>query len=69
MIAFDTDVLTEILQGNDAFVIRAAVIPIHEQAARRHTAVHFYVGKGRSPFAFLTDCRFADEDRPEIAFH
>ena len=32
MIAFDTDVLTEILQGNGAFVTRAAAIPIHEQA-------------------------------------
>jgi hypothetical protein len=32
MIAFDTDVLTEILQGNDAFVIRAAAIPVQEQA-------------------------------------
>ena len=32
MIAFDTDVLTEILMGNPVFVARAAVIPRHEQA-------------------------------------
>ena len=31
MIAFDTDVLTEILMGNPVFVARAAVIPRHEQ--------------------------------------
>ena len=31
MIAFDTDVLTEILLGNDEFVKRASVIPLHEQ--------------------------------------
>lgn len=32
MIAFDTNVLTEILLGNDAIVVRAAAIPVHEQA-------------------------------------
>jgi tRNA(fMet)-specific endonuclease VapC len=32
MIAFDTDVLTEILMGNPVFVARVAVIPPHEQA-------------------------------------
>ena len=32
MIAFDTDVLTEILLGNAAFVARAAEIPIQEHA-------------------------------------
>ncbi|HEY3304617.1 MAG TPA: type II toxin-antitoxin system VapC family toxin [Candidatus Binatia bacterium] len=32
MIAFDTDVLTEILLGNAAFVARAAAIPMREQA-------------------------------------
>jgi tRNA(fMet)-specific endonuclease VapC len=32
MIAFDTDVLTEILMGNPPFVARAATIPPHEQA-------------------------------------
>jgi predicted nucleic acid-binding protein len=32
MIAFDTDVLTEILMGNAACVGRAATIPVHEQA-------------------------------------
>jgi len=32
MIAFDTDVLTEILLGDAAFVARAAVIPLPEQA-------------------------------------
>jgi tRNA(fMet)-specific endonuclease VapC len=32
MIAFDTDVLTEILLGDPAFVARAATIPPHEQA-------------------------------------
>jgi tRNA(fMet)-specific endonuclease VapC len=32
MIAFDTDVLTEILLGNAAFEERAATIPIHQQA-------------------------------------
>jgi tRNA(fMet)-specific endonuclease VapC len=32
MIAFDTDVLTEILLGNVIFVQRAAAIPIPEQA-------------------------------------
>jgi len=32
MTAFDTDVLTEILQGNTSFVQRAAAIPAHEQA-------------------------------------
>jgi len=32
MIAFDTDVLTEILLGNTAYVGRAAAIPLHEQA-------------------------------------
>ena len=32
MIAFDTDVLTEILLGDAAFVTRAAAIPLHEQA-------------------------------------
>jgi tRNA(fMet)-specific endonuclease VapC len=31
MTAFDTDVLTEILQGNTRFVERAAGIPTHEQ--------------------------------------
>jgi tRNA(fMet)-specific endonuclease VapC len=31
MTAFDTDVLTEILQGNTKFVERAAGIPTHEQ--------------------------------------
>jgi tRNA(fMet)-specific endonuclease VapC len=32
MIAFDTDVLTEVLLGNTAYVERAAAIPLHEQA-------------------------------------
>ncbi len=32
MIAFDTDVLTEILLGNAAFVQRASAIPIGEQS-------------------------------------
>ena len=32
MIAFDTDVLTEVLLGNTAYVGRAAAIPLHEQA-------------------------------------
>jgi tRNA(fMet)-specific endonuclease VapC len=32
MIAFDTDVLTEVLLGNSAYVGRAAAIPLHEQA-------------------------------------
>jgi tRNA(fMet)-specific endonuclease VapC len=32
MIAFDTDVLTEILLGNAAFVKRASTIPIAEQS-------------------------------------
>lgn len=32
MIAFDTDVLTEVLLGNTADVERAAAIPLHEQA-------------------------------------
>ena len=32
MIAFDTDVLTEILLGNATYVTRAAAIPLHEQA-------------------------------------
>lgn len=32
MIAFDTDVLTEILLGNAAFVARATAIPMREQA-------------------------------------
>jgi predicted nucleic acid-binding protein len=32
MIAFDTDVLTEILLGSTAYVERAAAIPLHEQA-------------------------------------
>ena len=32
MIAFDTDVLTEILLGNTIFVRRAAAIPVREQA-------------------------------------
>ena len=32
MVAFDTNVLTEILLGNTAFVERAAAIPIHQQA-------------------------------------
>jgi tRNA(fMet)-specific endonuclease VapC len=32
MIAFDTDVLTEILLGNAAFVARATLIPMREQA-------------------------------------
>lgn len=32
MIAFDTDVLTEILLGNSAFVARASAIPVLEQA-------------------------------------
>ena len=32
MSAFDTDVLTEVLLGNTAYVGRAAVIPLHEQA-------------------------------------
>jgi len=32
MTAFDTDVLTEILQGNASFVQRAAAIPVREQA-------------------------------------
>ncbi len=33
MTAFDTDVLTEILDGNASFVERAAAIAVHEQAA------------------------------------
>jgi len=32
MVVFDTDVLTEILLGDAAFVARAAAIPLHEQA-------------------------------------
>ena len=32
MIAFDTDVLTEVLLGNPAYVERAAAVPLHEQA-------------------------------------
>ena len=32
MIAFDTDILTEILMGAPEFVARAATIPLHEQA-------------------------------------
>jgi tRNA(fMet)-specific endonuclease VapC len=32
MIAFDTDVLTEVLVGNTAYVGRAAAVPLHEQA-------------------------------------
>jgi len=32
MIAFDTDVVTEILLGNAAYVARAAAVPIHEQS-------------------------------------
>ena len=32
MIAFDTDVLTEILLGNAAYVGRAAAVPQPEQA-------------------------------------
>ena len=32
MIAFDTDVLTEVLLGNAIYVARAAAIPLHEQA-------------------------------------
>jgi tRNA(fMet)-specific endonuclease VapC len=32
MKAFDTDVLTEILLGNDEYVRRASLIPTHEQA-------------------------------------
>ena len=32
MMAFDTDVLTEILLGNSTYVARAATIPPHEQA-------------------------------------
>jgi tRNA(fMet)-specific endonuclease VapC len=32
MIAFDTDVLTEVLVGNTAYVRRAAAIPLHDQA-------------------------------------
>lgn len=33
MIAFDTDVLTEILLGHAAFVARASAIPVYQQAA------------------------------------
>ena len=32
MIAFDTDVLTEVLLRNAAYVARAATVPLHEQA-------------------------------------
>ena len=32
MIAFDTDVLTEILLGDPTFVARAVTMPLHEQA-------------------------------------
>lgn len=32
MIAFDTNVLTEILAGNMPFVARASAIPVHQQA-------------------------------------
>jgi tRNA(fMet)-specific endonuclease VapC len=32
MIAFDTDVLTEVLLGNASYVARAAAVPRHEQA-------------------------------------
>jgi tRNA(fMet)-specific endonuclease VapC len=32
MIAFDTDVLTEILLGDAAFIARAATIPVHQQS-------------------------------------
>ena len=32
MIAFDTDVLTEVLLGNVTYVARVSAIPVHEQA-------------------------------------
>ena len=32
MIAFDTDVLTEVLLGDATYAARAAAIPLHEQA-------------------------------------
>jgi tRNA(fMet)-specific endonuclease VapC len=32
LIAFDTDVLTEVLLGNARYAVRAAAIPLHEQA-------------------------------------
>jgi hypothetical protein len=32
MIAFDTEVLTEVLLGDAAYAARAAAIPLHEQA-------------------------------------
>jgi hypothetical protein len=32
LIAFDTDVLTEVLLGNATYAARAAAIPLHEQA-------------------------------------
>jgi tRNA(fMet)-specific endonuclease VapC len=32
MIAFDTDVLTEVLLGNATYVVRASAVPLHEQA-------------------------------------
>jgi len=31
MIAFDTDVLTEVLLGNAGYITRVAMIPVHEQ--------------------------------------
>ncbi len=31
MITFDTDVLTEILLGNAAFVERASAVPVYQQ--------------------------------------
>ena len=31
MIAFDTDVLTEVLLGNATYVVRASAVPLHEQ--------------------------------------
>jgi predicted nucleic acid-binding protein len=32
LIAFDTDVLTKVLLGNARYAVRAAAIPLHEQA-------------------------------------
>ena len=58
MIAFDTDVLTEILLGNDVFVERSAAISDHDQAVpvvvveemirgRLHTIRQAEAGKSR----------------------
>ena len=81
MIAFDTNVLTEVLLGNIAYVERAAAIPLHEQAVPvivtepSHPVVHRTSRNALSGVATAgdspgdtrsTDCRYLRRSQSEI---